>query len=243
VRLTRRALLGLAGATLLAGCGIDPRRETRLAARPTAAARIPGAGLQTLMLAPRGTYLYVPPTAQAPAPFIVWLHGAGGNGRDIERLRPSADDLGAIVLSVTSRGPTWDVVTGRASGDFASLNQALDIAFISCSIDPRRVALAGFSDGASAALSWGLPNGDLFTGVAAFSPGMLRIWGPAQGRPRIFVAHGTHDPVFPIDRSGRPVADTLRRAGYAVELREFDAGHTVPADVLRAGLQQILAPT
>jgi len=51
------------------------------------------------------------------------------------------------------------------------------------------VAIQGFSDGASYALSLGLTNGDLFTHVIAFSPGFA---APAEqrGRPRIYVSHG-----------------------------------------------------
>lgn len=40
-------------------------------------------------------------------------------------------------------------------------------------IDPAHVAIGGFSDGASCALSLGLVNGDLFTHVMAFSPGLV----------------------------------------------------------------------
>jgi phospholipase/carboxylesterase len=243
MRLTRRALLGLAGAALLAACAPAPTRSTHLAARPSGRTTQPPAGHRELGLAARDAYLYVPASAPSPAPLVVWLHGAGGSGREIDALVAHADALGAIVLAPGSRGPTWGVVSRREAADLEFLDRALDEVFMTCAIDPRRIALAGFSDGASAALCWGLVNGDLFGAIAAFSPGMLRIAGAVEGRPRIFVSHGTRDPIFPIERSGRPVADTLRRAGYAVELREFDAGHTVPADVLRAGLAQSLTPT
>ena len=41
-------------------------------------------------------------------------------------------------------------------------------------IDPSRIAMAGFSDGASYSLSVGLANGDLFSAVFGFSPGLAR---------------------------------------------------------------------
>ena len=43
--------------------------------------------------------------------------------------------------------------------------------------------IAGFSDGASVALAWGLMNGDLFPNIAAFSPGFIQLSGPATGSP------------------------------------------------------------
>jgi poly(3-hydroxybutyrate) depolymerase len=45
---------------------------------------------------------------------------------------------------------------------------------LQCTVDPQRICVSGFSDGASYALSLGLANGDLFTHVAAFSPGFMR---------------------------------------------------------------------
>jgi predicted esterase len=60
------------------------------------------------------------------------------------------------------------------------LDQALQHVFETYSIDPGRVGLGGFSDGASYALSLGVANGDLFSHIIAFSPGFMRP--PAQVR-------------------------------------------------------------
>jgi phospholipase/carboxylesterase len=64
-------------------------------------------------------------------------------------------------------------------------------------VDAGRLAVEGFSDGASYALSIGLTNGDLLTHVVAFSPGFA---SPVAytGKPPVFVSHGTHDEVLPI---------------------------------------------
>jgi predicted esterase len=99
--------------------------------------------------------------------------------------------------------------------------------FSSYAIDPARVAIGGFSDGASYALSLGFTDGDLFPHVLAFSPGFA---APARrvGSPRIFVSHGTRDAVLPIDRCSRRIVPTLQRTGYDVAYRKFDGGHAVP---------------
>ena len=60
------------------------------------------------------------------------------------------------------------------------MDQAVHHVFERYSIDPGRIGLAGFSDGASYALSLGVANGDLFTHIMAFSPGFMRP--PAQVR-------------------------------------------------------------
>lgn len=76
-------------------------------------------------------------------------------------------------------------------------DEALAHTFEHYTVDPSRVAIGGFSDGASYALSLGLGNGDLFRHIIAFSPGFAVP--PRQlGSPRIFMSHGTKDRVLPI---------------------------------------------
>jgi len=98
------------------------------------------------------------------------------------------------------------------------------------------MALGGFSDGASYALSLGLTNGDLFTHVIAFSPGFM---APAHqvGAPRIYISHGIHDAVLPIDRCSRRLVPILERAGYDVKYHEFDGPHTIPPDIAREAVE------
>ena len=179
----------------------------------------------------RDGVLYVPPTYQAGAPLSVKLHGAGGHGRaGLEPFLADANAAGLLLLGVDSRGPTWDLIRGGFGADVTFLDAALDRVFKRFSVDPSRVSIEGFSDGASYALSLGLANGELFSKIVAFSPGFLAP-GRLQGRPEIFVSHGVHDRVLPIDRCSRRVVPELRVAGYSVDYREFDGGHTVPEDI------------
>jgi hypothetical protein len=79
------------------------------------------------------------------------------------------------------------------------------------------------------ALAFGLLDGDLFTHPVAFSPGFLKQVD-RNGRPRVFVSHGTCDTVFGICR-GRENVRPSREEGYEVTYREFDGGHEVPEAV------------
>ena len=81
-------------------------------------------------------------------------------------------------------------------------------------------------------------NGDLFPSVAAFSPGFV-ISGTPHGRPRIFISHGTHDSILPIDSCGRRIAAALISRGYDVTFREFDGDHDIPTEVAEDGLKWI----
>jgi phospholipase/carboxylesterase len=103
------------------------------------------------------------------------------------------------------------------------------------------VAISGFSDGASYALSVGLANGDVFSHVAAFSPGFVPR-AVRVGRPRVFISHGTMDEVLPIASCSRRIVADIRRGGYDVRYDEFEGPHTVPVAVARAAIDWFLTP-
>jgi phospholipase/carboxylesterase len=181
--------------------------------------------------------LYVPESvAEPPAPLLVFLHGAGGTAeRVLPWIKPHADRAGIAVLIPGSVGSTWDGIRARPLLDVQRLDRALEQTFARCAVDRRRIAVGGFSDGASYALTLGVANGDLFSRILAFSPcGISREVTP-RGRPAIFIAHGRQDAVLPIDRCGRPIAGALTRSGYAVRLLEFDGKHEVPDSVALEG--------
>ena len=187
----------------------------------------------------RDALLYVPEelAADGPAPFALMLHGAGGSGQSAMGMtRDLADELGVVVLAPDSRGRTWDIILGEYGPDVEFLERALQAVFSSCSVDAKRIAVGGFSDGASYALSLGVANGDLFTHVLAFSPGFIAP--PAQrGAPRVYVSHGSGDTVLPIERCSRRLVPRLQTAGYALLYREFKGPHTVPAAVAREAFE------
>jgi len=209
----------------------------RLRARPAPHARPlrePGRSALGLVRG-RDGLLHVPPAAAAgePLPLLVVLHGAGSSAaRAIDLMTGLADEAGIILLAPDSRGATWDAIRGGFGPDVAYLDGALEQVFASCPVDPARVVLEGFSDGASYALSLGIGNGDLFTHLVAFSPGFA---APALqvGRPRVFVTHGVHDAVLPIERCSRRLVPALRAAEYDVTYEEFDGGHVVPPELAR----------
>lgn len=188
----------------------------------------------THALAAGGGLVYVPASyrSEHPAPLIVMLHGAGGDSmQSIRLLRPSADRDGVLLLAPKSHASTWDVLARRAFGpDTRAIDDQLREVFARHAVDPRHVAVAGFSDGASYALSLGLSNGELFSDVLAFSPGFMAPEA-IRGKPRIYISHGTNDGVLRIDLCSRSLVARLRDRGYAVEYREFDGAHAVPPDV------------
>jgi phospholipase/carboxylesterase len=217
----------------------------RLRARPRPPAEgvpLPAPGRTPLGLGRgRDGLLHVPAAVAegAPLPLMVVLHGAGSSAtRAIDLMAGLADEAGIILLAPDSRGTTWDVIRGGFGPDVAFLDLALEQVLSSCPVDPARVALEGFSDGASYALSLGVGNGDLFTHLLAFSPGFAAPAGQV-GRPRVLVTHGVHDAVLPIDRCSRRLVPALREAGYDVTYEEFDGGHVVPPELARTAVSWV----
>jgi predicted esterase len=163
------------------------------------------------------------------------LHGAGGSGAGIlRRLGPIASEAGIAVLAPDSRGTSWDAIRGGFGPDVTFISRALERTFETVAVNPARISVGGFSDGASYALSLGLING-LFSRVLAFSPGFI-VEGTPRGKPRFFISHGTDDPILPIDRCSRRIVETLQKRGYEVTFREFQGGHDIPGAIVREGL-------
>ena len=249
--MTRRQAIGvgLAGlAATLAGCNSSPTGNSqvagdpRLASRPTPPTFGIEPGLHDLRpLLGRDTLLYVPASYNpaTPAPLALMLHGASGTAtRGLIPFESVADELGLILLAPESYSRTWDMLLGTYGVDVHFIDTALQVTFERCVIDPERVAVAGFSDGASYALSLGVANGELFRHIAAFSPGFLVRKSP-QGEPSIFISHGTQDQVLPIDKCSRRIVPRVRELGYEVDYREFEGGHAILLDHARAAARQI----
>ena len=250
-----RCLAALAAATLTSCLGEGPRpREFRtedatLVTRPAApVAQAPTLGFISLNIGGvRDGFIYVPTGYDhtKPAPVVVLLHGAGETSLQwhTDEVTGLADEFGFVLLAPDARGRSWDYINeGRFAGDVIFIDAALDRLFELCNIDPAKVVLAGFSDGASYALSLGLINGDLFTKVAAFSPGL--IFAPVRrGEPDLFISHGSNDPVLPVSNTRDNLVPALREAGYMVEFVEFTGSHTLPLSVARQAFTWIAGAT
>ena len=109
-------------------------------------------------------------------------------------------------------------------------------------IEDVPLVLGGFSQGAMVASAVTLiePSVDaawLMSG--GFPPGLEM---PASLERPVLCQHGTLDPVLPI-AMGRDLAKRLGEAGLAVDAREYEVGHTVPADGLADGIEWLASLT
>jgi phospholipase/carboxylesterase len=230
-------------ARALGACASTQRGEIgRLETRHSPATQHTPSGSHPLGLRKaRDGVLYLPPSYRpdAPIPLMLLLHGAGGSGTGItRRFRTYADELGIAFVAPDSTEVSWDRAD-RLTNDVAHIDAALAVAYRRINTTPDRVRIGGFSDGASYSLSVGLTNGDLFGRILALSPGFM---DPARlrGKPGIYVTHGTHDEILPIDRTSRRIVPVLERAGYLVQFHEFDGRHETPRNVCRPAFEWLI---
>ena len=182
--------------------------------------------------------VYVPKDykASVPAPLLVWLHGAGGQGNISPNLAALADEFGVIVLAPDSREWTWGAILGRWGPDLDFLQLAMKQTVSRHAVDRERLWLGGFSDGGSFSLSLGISYGDIFRKVFAGAPGVMQPI-EANGKPPIFLAHGRQDQTMPIDETSRKFLPRLKALNYDVTYREYEGRHTLPPEVLREAFE------
>lgn len=241
------ALLAMAVAAVVnVACGREIGPETvRITARPGTPVTRAAPGEQRLGLGTvryrlhlRDGTLFVPGAAASgrAVPLLVLLHGGGGRADEFRFALPLGEEFGVALLLLDARHNTWDGVDAPFGPDVRFIDQALAHTFARVAIDPRRVALGGVSDGGMYALSIGMINGDLFTHLIAVAPGYIARPGPPTGKPRVFLAHGTHDTVYSVASSERRILPALRDAGYDVTWLEYDGSHFISPAATREAL-------
>ena len=206
---------------------------------------------------PRMDLLYTAhvPTGDGPFPTVLALHGWGASAHDLLGLAPSMLDGQALVLC--PQGPVafeigpgqfgygWFPIAGGAPMDPAAFAKGRDLllgwvdqALAQFPVDPRKVAVMGFSQGGVMGFDLVLRAPERFAGLAALSS-----WLPsdlAQSIPRndplthfpVLVQHGTRDPMIPIER-GRETRQHLQELEVDLSYREYEMQHEISRDSLR----------
>jgi phospholipase/carboxylesterase len=167
-------------------------------------------------------------------PLVVVLHGAGRQDEILAKaLRDEPERRQALFLIPRSVLPTWDLIASDGRPDLDFLEHALDLVWRRYPVDPRRVALLGYSDGASYGLSVGLSNPRVFSAVMGWAAGFKIIdrsaIGPDDEKPRVLLEYGSHDPLFPFEQVAVPMRDDLRARGYDLEFRVDEGGRHWPS--------------
>jgi phospholipase/carboxylesterase len=190
-------------------------------------------------------------TGSNPPDFcVIWLHGLGADGHDFEPIVPELgldSDLNirflfphAPMIPVTiNQGFVMRAWYDIAEADIAArqdetgirASQALLIEMIehqiAQGIDSTRIVLAGFSQGGVIALQTGLRFDKPLAGIMALSTylplaeTLTDEKSEANAGLPIFLAHGSADPVIPVDLAYR-TRGHLEKQGYQPKWIEYD---------------------
>ena len=221
--------------------GISARIVSRVrSSRTSSKVALPSVSIDpsrmTIPIARLGSYSttsIVPSTGVSPWLLRLWIIVPKPMGSSEVRHSSISGSQRGWLRTWSSAKNLKTAATGRSIScetSILTVDRALEQTFSRYAIDPVRLAIGGFSDGASYALSLGITNGDLFTHVLAFSPGLMAPAG-RTGSPRIFVSHGVRDGVLPIDRCSRSIVPELKRGGYDMLYREFDGEHSISLEI------------
>lgn len=181
-------------------------------------------------------------------PTLILLHGRGTDENDLLNLSSSFDPR-LLVISVRAPykfpygGYTWFDLDEQNGVNPDQLVTGCD-ALIHClddiqnkySVDLKRTFLFGFSMGAMMSLAVSLSRPNRFKGVIAHS-GLLPQkdklkyrWNDLDGLS-FFIAHGTHDPIVPVEMS-RKAHQRLVEAKADVLYHEYPIQHTISEESL-----------
>lgn len=160
-------------------------------------------------------------------PLVLFLHGAGERGDDLERVRTwgpprmiaAGRQLPCIVLAPQCpQGRWWE-----PSGLLALLDHVVERE----AVDPDRIIVTGLSMGGYGTLDLVATAPGRFAAAVPICGGFPKplLLAPALARVPLWVFHGTDDRIVPLSESVR-VVEAVRAAGGSARLTAYEGvGH------------------
>lgn len=205
------ALLAIVTAVLVAGCA-------------TARSAPAAGGEGTLVVKGRERTYSVTPGGGESAPLVILLHGGGGNGRSVAAASGFAEKARAVGFALAlpdGTGRLPDRYTWNAGGccAYAMQEGVDDVAFLSALIDrlvaekiadPRRVYLAGMSNGGMLAHRAAARLSGKVAGAGIVVGGMFGGEAAPSGPTPVILFNGVQDQVVPFAGGASPNALVAR---------------------------------
>jgi len=185
-------------------------------------------------------------TGANPVASVIWLHGLGADGHDFEPIVPELGlraplrfvfphaPVRPVTINNGARMRAWyDIFQfGGGPEDEAGIRDSEKAIQSLIENEKRPVFLAGFSQGGAIVLQTALRYPKKLKGVLALSTylplstKLSREKSVENQDLPIFMAHGTQDPVIPLQKA-RLSREVLEQQGYKVEWHEYPMPHSV----------------
>ncbi|NUQ62424.1 MAG: dienelactone hydrolase family protein [Pirellulales bacterium] len=180
-------------------------------------------------------------------PLLVWLHGTGGEERQLMRIMPMVSmrnyvavaPRGLIAPQSSTDRPQygWPQSPDYIEAAEQRVLDAVEAARQRFTIHPKRVFLAGFDCGGTMAFRVAMDCPRQFAGVLSIGGAFPRLYNPFHQladsrRIPVFLAIGRDSTVYPPEQA----CDDLRlfhAAGMSVTLRQYPSGHQLTPQALR----------
>lgn len=184
---------------------------------------------------------------------VIWLHGLGADGHDFEPIVnelnlqhsirfifPHAPSMPVTVNNGMTMPAWYDIAAAQINqqqdGIGIRRSQSAILALIEREIErginSQDIILAGFSQGGAIALHTGLRFEKPLAGIMGLSTYLPLVSSveneitDANASTSLFLAHGTHDPVIPLQLALDTNA-TLNKLGYTTEFHQYEMEHSV----------------
>lgn len=152
-------------------------------------------------------------------PLVIFLHGSGERGDDLEMLRGNdvaramtLQKIPAILIAPQCPTNEWWMAS--------ALNPMLDEVMKTYSVDPDRVYLTGLSMGGFGTFAWGAANPERFAALVPIcGGGSPALAEKLKGLP-IWAFHGDKDPVVPLQLS-QSMIDAIQAVGGKAKLTVY----------------------
>jgi polyhydroxybutyrate depolymerase len=141
--------------------------------------------------------------AGARVPLVLALHGAGGNGRFMERysgLTAAAHPRGVAVAYPDAEGKFWQLAPSgeQAHDDIAFIRALVDQLEATTCVDPQRVYATGVSNGGGLTARLGCELSDRIAAIAPVAGTYAKLPACHPDRPvSVLEIHGTADAAVP----------------------------------------------
>ena len=199
-----------------------------------------------------------PLSKNSPKQIVILCHGYGGDGKDIstlainwQRFLPDAIFLcpnAPEACAISPQGYQWfdltseneEIILEKSLIAEDKLNLFLDEALNNFNLEPKNVALVGFSQGCMIGIQAGLKNRKGINCLIGYSGKIINkkhLSENIKSKPKIFLMHGSNDtivsPTYLLEAK-----EYLNNLGLKTKTKIFkDCEHRIPVEGVSLGLE------